>query len=199
MSIELGVHDRIEIEQSGSRSTFFRPGLTPYFLSTFDAFIILLSSVISGLGYNLLIADYLPEILPLCAVGSLASVLYILRMSRSGYYELQEGTKPQLEVREILMCWFTTGLLLALIAFLLKIGADYSRGAFIVFCLLSPVALLAARKSAKTALAKALARGAIGGRDIVLIGDVDEMSALKSGDLLALCGAPEVNRFTLSR
>jgi undecaprenyl-phosphate galactose phosphotransferase/putative colanic acid biosynthesis UDP-glucose lipid carrier transferase len=90
-------------------------------------------------------------------------------------------------------------LLLALIAFLLKIGADYSRGAFVAFYLLSPVALLGARKAVKTGMAQAVARGAIGARDFVLIGEVNEMAALQSDDLLALCGVPEVSRYTLSR
>jgi len=199
MSIESGIHDKIEIEYSINRPTFFRAEFTAYLLPAVDAFIIVLSGVASGVGYHLLIGGPIPEILPLCAVGSLASFIYISRMSGSGYYELQEGAKPRLEVREILVRWFTTGLLLALIAFLLKIGATYSRGAFVVFYLLSPIALLVARKSAKIALARAVVRGAIGGHDIVLIGDVNEMAAWKRGDLLALCGVPEVSRFTLSR
>jgi hypothetical protein len=112
MSIESGIHDKIEIEYSINRPTFCRAEFTPYLLPTVDAFIIVLSCVASGVGYHLLIGGPIPEILPLCAVGSLASFIYISRMSGSGYYELQEGAKPRLELREILVCWFTTGLLL---------------------------------------------------------------------------------------
>jgi undecaprenyl-phosphate galactose phosphotransferase/putative colanic acid biosynthesis UDP-glucose lipid carrier transferase len=151
-----------------------------------------------GIGYHVFIGDTL-EILPLCAVGSLASLVFILRMNGKGYYGLQESAKPQLELREILVCWFTTGLLLALIAFLLKIGAAYSRGAFVIFYILAPVALLGARKATKLALAEAIAHGAIGRDDSVLIGDLNEMATLQSSDLLGLCGALEVRRFALSR
>jgi Undecaprenyl-phosphate glucose phosphotransferase len=199
MSVESGVQDKIEIEYSINRSTFFDAGLIFYLLLAVDACIILLTCLVSEIGYHLLIGGIVPEIGPLCAVGSLAGFIYMLRMNGSGYYQLQEGAKPRLEVREILVCWFTTGLLLALIAFLLKIGGTYSRGGFVVFYLLAPVALVVARKTIKIALARAVAEGAIGGRDIVLIGDVNEMAALKKGDLLAICGAPEVNRFALSR
>ena len=199
MSIESGSHEKLEIEYSFDRPYFFRAELIPYLLPAADACIILFSCFISSVGYHLSVAGQLPEMLPLCAIGSIASVIYILRMNGSGYYELHEGTKPRLEVREILTCWFTTGLLLALIAFLLKIGADYSRVSFIAFYLLSPVALLAARMPTKLALTRAVARGAIGRRDIVLIGDAREMAALNSDDLLALCGAPEVYRFPLSQ
>jgi Undecaprenyl-phosphate glucose phosphotransferase len=199
MSVESGIHEKIEIEHSIDRSTFFRAEFIFCLLMAVDAFTILVSCLVSGVCYQLLSSGYVPEILPLFAVGFLTSFIYILRMNGSGYYDFQEAAKLRLEVRDILVCWFTTGLLLALIAFLLKISATYSRGAFVVFYLLSPIVLLGARQTAKIALARAVARGAIGGRDTVLIGDFNEMAALKRSDLLALCGAPEVKRFTLSR
>ncbi len=151
-----------------------------------------------GVGYHLLLGDPI-EFLPICAVGVLASFIYILRMNGSGYYQLQESAKPRVEVREILVCWFTTGLLLTLIAFLLKISSAYSRGAFIMFYTLVPMALLAARKATKAALMQAIAQRVIGRRDTVLLGDPIEVAALRRSDLLALCGAPEVRRFALSQ
>ena len=199
MSVESSIHDKIEIEYSIHRSSFFHPEFIFCLLLTVDSLVIVLSCLVSGVGYHLWMGSYAVEILPLCVVGSVASLIYTFRMNASGYYEIQESAKQRLEVREILVCWFTTGLLLALIAFLLKIGGSFSRGGFVIFYLLAPVALLVARKTVKIALANAVDRGAIGGHDIVLIGDVNEMAALKRSDLLALCGAPEVNRFTLSR
>jgi Undecaprenyl-phosphate glucose phosphotransferase len=199
MSIESGVRDEVsEIQYSIAPSaTSFSAEVIPYVLPALDAFIILLSCLAGGICYHLLISDPF-EVLPLCAVGSLASLIYILRMNGSGYYELLESAKPRVELREILVCWFTTGLLLALIAFLLKISAAYSRGAFIIFYILTPMALLAARKATKAALSQAVSRGTIGRRDTVLIGDLSEISALQKGDLLAFCGATEVRRFALS-
>lgn len=171
----------------------------PYFLSTADAFIILLSSIAGGIGYQLSLGNPVPNILPHCAVGLLASFIYILRMSGSGYYDFPDCAKPRVEIGEILVCWFTTGLLLAFFAFLLKIGVAYSRGAFVAFYFLAPVGLLGARKLTKFTLAAAVSRGAIGRRDIVLIGDFNELAALGPQDMLAFFGAAEVNRFTLSR
>ena len=80
-------------------------------------------------------------------------------MSGSGYYDFPDSAKPRVETGEILICWFTTGLLLAFFAFLLKIGVDYSRGAFVVFYFVAPVGLLAVRKATKVALAAAVSRG----------------------------------------
>jgi undecaprenyl-phosphate galactose phosphotransferase/putative colanic acid biosynthesis UDP-glucose lipid carrier transferase len=198
MSIESGIRSK---EYSIGRWT---AGLSveaiPYILPSLDAFIIVFSCLVGGISYDLLIGYPIFEIVPTCAVCFLASFIYISRMKGSGYYELQESAKPRVELREILVCWFTTGLLLALIAFLLKVSAAFSRGEFVTFYTLAPLALLGARKATKAALARAVARGAIGRRDTVLVGDDNEMAALKRGDLLVLCGAPdEVRRFTLSR
>jgi Undecaprenyl-phosphate glucose phosphotransferase len=199
MSIESSVRDKAEIQYTiGQSAAGFSTEIVPYILPALDGFMILLSCVVGGIGYHLLIGDPF-EFLPLCAIGSLASVIYILRMNGTGHYELQESAKPRVELREILVCWFTTGLLLTLIVFLLKIGAVYSRGAFIMFYVLVPMALLLTRKATKTALAQAISWGTIGRDNTVLIGDPGEIIALQRDDLLALCGAPEVRRFALNR
>src|SRR5215813_11823885 len=163
MLIESDVRDEAGgIQYSIGRSApSFSAEVIPYILPALDGFIILLSCLAGGIGYHLLMGDAF-DVLPLCTVGSLASLIYILRMNGSGHYELQESAKPRVELREILVCWFTTGLLLTLIAFLLKISAAYSRGAFIMFYILVPVALLVARKAAKAALTQAMSRGTIG-------------------------------------
>jgi undecaprenyl-phosphate galactose phosphotransferase/putative colanic acid biosynthesis UDP-glucose lipid carrier transferase len=57
--------------------------------------------------------------------------------------------------------------------------------------------LLAGRKLEKRFVQVALARGAIGRRNTVLIGDQTELLALQGQDLLAMLGAGEVNRFPL--
>jgi Undecaprenyl-phosphate glucose phosphotransferase len=184
---------------SGKPPSSFSSEAIPYFLSTADAFVILLSSVAGGIGYQLTVGNPVPNILPYCAVGLLASFIHILRMSGSGYYDFPDSAKPRVEIGEILVCWLTTGLLLAFFAFLLKIGVAYSRGAFVVFYFLAPVSLLGVRKLTKIALTAAVSRGAIGRRDVVLIGDFNEVAALERQDLLAFFGAAEVDRFTLSR
>jgi Undecaprenyl-phosphate glucose phosphotransferase len=200
MAIESGIRDGTDRAGGsvGITPAAFSSDAIPYLLSTADAFVILLSSIIGGVGYQLALGNSVPNLLPHCAVGLLASFIHILRMSGSGYYDFPDSAKPRVEISQILLCWFTTGLLLAFFAFLLKIGVAYSRGAFVVFYFLAPAGLLAARKLTKVALASAISRGAVGRRDIVLLGDIDEITALEPHDLLAFFGAAEVNRFTLS-
>src|SRR5262245_40635702 len=132
--------------QSGGPAAKLSSSAIPYLLSTTDAFVIVVSSIASGIVYQLSMGNQIPSILPHCAVGLLASFIHILRMSGGGYYDFPDSAKPRVEITEILVCWFTTGLLLAFFAFLLKIGVDYSRGAFVVFYFVAPAGLLAVWK-----------------------------------------------------
>jgi Undecaprenyl-phosphate glucose phosphotransferase len=182
-----------------SASTILSTEAVPYFLSTADAFVIVASSILSGIGYQLSVGNLMPSVLPHCAVGLLASFIYVLRTSGSRFYEFPDCAKPRVETAEILVCWFTTGLLLAFFAFLLKIGVAYSRGAFVLFYFLTPIGLLGIRKLTKVVVPAAVSRGAVGRRDVVLVGDFNEISALGPQDRLSLFGAAEVKNFVLSR
>lgn len=203
MSIGFDIRDRgTEIragELAQERPSALSSTAVPYLLSSADALVILISSIIGSIGYHYSVGSVLPSTVPYCAVGLLASFIYILRMSGSGYYDLPDSAKPRVEIGEILVCWFTTGLLLAFFAFLLKIGVDYSRGAFVLFYFLAPVGLLGVRKMTKIFLIPAVERGAIGRRDVVLLGDDHEIAALQPQDLLALLGATQVSHFSLSK
>jgi Undecaprenyl-phosphate glucose phosphotransferase len=192
-------HETGQLEVSSSKLHVRVSGdAIPYFLSTADALAILLSSLMGGVGYQLSVGNAIPSLLPYCAVGVLASLIHILRVTGSGYYNFPGSAKPRVEAGEILFSWSTTALLLAFLAFLLKIGPDYSRGSFVVFCFLTPIGLLGVRRLAKIALVAAVSHKAIGRRHTVLIGEFDEMNALEPQDLFALFGAVEVNRFALS-
>lgn len=200
MSIGSGTRERADqVDIPANRpSARLSSGAVPYLLSTADAFVIVAASIGSGVGYQLAIGNSVPSILPHCAVGLLASFIHILRMSGGGYYDFPDCAKPRVEIGEILVCWFTTGLLLAFFAFLLKIGVAYSRGAFVIFYFVAPVGLLAVRKATKSALASAVSRGTVGRRDIVLLGDPHELSAIEADDTLAFFGSSDVTRFNLS-
>ncbi len=184
---------------AGARQTGFSAPIIPYILAAADGATILLSGLTGGLGYNFLAGNSLPNFAPYFAVGLLASIIHILQMKGRGYYVFPDSAKPGVEIDQILISWFTTALLLALFAFLFKVGVDYSRGSFLTFCVVAPVGLLGIRKVTKIALVEAALRGAIGRRDAVLIGEFDEISSLGPRDLLALFGAAKINRFLLAR
>jgi Undecaprenyl-phosphate glucose phosphotransferase len=64
--------------------------------------------------------------------------------------------------------------------------------------MVAPVALLSGRKLEKRIVQTAIVNGAIGRRNMVLVGDHVELTTLEGHDLLAMLGTGEVNRFTLT-
>jgi Undecaprenyl-phosphate glucose phosphotransferase len=169
----------------------------PYLLSTVDAIIILLVTVLASSFYYWLAGTRIPDLAEY-ALGLAASVIHVVCLSRRGYYDFERAAKPDVEVGEVVMCWFTTVLLLAFLAFLFKVGISFSRGSFLLLAGIVPPALLAVRKLEKNLLQVAVTHGAIGRRNVVLIGDKTEIDSLDGRDLLALFGAGDVNSFVLT-
>ena len=170
----------------------------PYLLSTMDALVILLTSLFGGFVYHWASEVPIPDLYPYFALGLIASFTHVIKLGGRGYYDFENAAKPNVEFVEILISWFTTGLLLAFFAFLFKVGKSFSRGSFLVFLAIAPVGLLANRKISKSFIKRAVVRGAIGRRNSVLLGDRTELDSLEPRDLLAFFGAGEVTRFALS-
>jgi Undecaprenyl-phosphate glucose phosphotransferase len=170
----------------------------PYFLSTGEAAIILFADLFGCFAYHWLSDTPIPDLSAYFALGLFASFIHIARLSGRGFYDFENAAKPTVEVVEILISWLTTALVLAFFAFLFKVGDTFSRGSFLIFLVTAPIALLAERKFAKLVLTRATNRGAVGRRNMVLLGTSNELESLGERDLLAFFGASEVNRFSLS-
>jgi undecaprenyl-phosphate galactose phosphotransferase/putative colanic acid biosynthesis UDP-glucose lipid carrier transferase len=183
----------------GSPRASFPSEVLPYLLSTADALIILLISLFGAFFYHWATGTPVPDLTAYVALGLIASFIHIVRLSGTGYYDFERAAKPNVEITEVVICWFTTTLLLAFFAFLFKIGIDFSRGAFLTFMVVAPAALLLGRKLEKGWLQTAVASGTIGRRNTVLVGDRDQVASLDGRDLLALFGTGEVNRFMLTQ
>jgi undecaprenyl-phosphate galactose phosphotransferase/putative colanic acid biosynthesis UDP-glucose lipid carrier transferase len=191
--------DKLNVEASFQRARATFPcEIIPYLLSTAEALIILLVSLFGGFFYHWAGSTIIPDLTAYVALGLIASFIHIVRLSGRSYYDFERAAKPNVEIAEILLCWFTTALLLAFFAFLFKVGDVFSRGAFLIFMAVAPVGLLAGRKFAKHLVRSAVERGAIGRRNTALVGDHLEMASLEGRDELALFGPGEINRFTLT-
>ena len=170
----------------------------PYLLATTDALIILLVCFIAAFFYHWVSRTPLPELTDYFAVGLIASFIHIARLGGRGYYDFEQVAKPGFEIAELLISWCTTGLMLAFFAFVFKVGVAFSRGTFLIFMAAAPFALLADRKLAKYVVSKAAARGLIGRRNSLLVGDESQIASLSRRDLMDLVGAGELNQFLLS-
>jgi Undecaprenyl-phosphate glucose phosphotransferase len=182
-----------------ARRTSFPCEAIPYLVSSVDALIVLAASLFGAVFYHWVSDTPLPDITAYFALGLIASFIHIGRQGGRSYYDFERLSKPGVEITELLICWFSTAVLLAFFAFLFKVGLSFSRGSFLTFIAVAPIGLLAGRKLEKSVVQRAVARGAIGRRNVVLVGDDDELASLEDRDLLAMLGAGEVNRFSLAK
>src|SRR5947207_5104810 len=170
----------------------------PYFLATTDALIILLFCLFGAFFYHWIFNSPLPDLAAYFALGLIASFIHIVRLGGHGYYDFERVAKPGVEITEVLVSWFSTGLMLAFFAFVFKIGVSFSRGTFLLLMVTAPFGLLGQRKFCKLLVERAVSRGAIGRRNRVLVGDEIEIASLGPRALLDLLGACEITGFVLS-
>src|ERR1700688_1166122 len=194
--MSIATEANIKLRVDAARVTFPCEAI-PYLLSTTDAFIVLVASLFGAISYHTISATPLPDLAAYFALGLIASFIHIARQSGRGYYDFEQVAKPGVEIVEVLICWFSTVMLLAFFAFLFKIGVSFSRGSFLIFLAIAPIGLLGGRKAAKILLKRAVDRGAVGRRNTVLIGDRTELASLGQRDMLTFFGAGDVNRFEL--
>ena len=186
-------------------ASFERPRISfscegiPYLLATADALIILLFCLFGAFFYHWVFSSPIPDLAAYFALGLIASFIHIVRLGGRGYYDFERAARPGVEIIEVLVAWFSTGLVLAFFAFVFKIGVSFSRGTFLLLMVAAPFGLLAERKFSKFLVERAVSRGAIGRRNTVLVGDEIEIASLGPRDLLDFFGAGEISRFVLSK
>lgn len=167
---------------------------TQHICAAIDANIIILSSIIGGMAYHQFYLGGLGDIQAFAAAGITAAILYVSSARALGHYQpgLLEST-PRI-YRNIITHWVVVSLVLTLLAFLMKVGASYSRGSVVSFAALALTLLLGARFLERRFFATAAADGLIQGSRVVLIGSRQELSTLNERDLLQRFGLTEIKR-----
>jgi undecaprenyl-phosphate galactose phosphotransferase/putative colanic acid biosynthesis UDP-glucose lipid carrier transferase len=165
-----------------------------HLLAFFDAMLIVLSSVVGGVLYQFAAGSELKSIEPLLAAGFASALLYFLIGQASGYYDLRAAYSKRKSAVRIVMLWSLVGLLLALLAFLFKIGADFSRGSVVCFAGLALTSLLLSRPFSKKLVVSLVADGQVRGRRAILLGARDELAVLAREEILERFGLTEVQR-----
>jgi Undecaprenyl-phosphate glucose phosphotransferase len=211
-------HDTIESHFAGGQNDNHRP-LKPSFLkSSFyglhmpcaavgalfagvDGATVVLASLMGATGYQLLTSGGAPWNLHFhIGAGLAAALLYLLIGRSSGFYQVTEiFSSGRRDVARVLGQWLLTSLLLSLLAFLFRIGVEFSRGSIICFFAIALGFLLASRHLMKMFLSWAVGAGRVQGRRVVLIGLRDELAAIGQADMLCRFGLSEVARVALPR
>jgi Undecaprenyl-phosphate glucose phosphotransferase len=161
-----------------------------------DAVCMILASLVGAEGYQLFISGTPWNLSFHVGAGVTAAVIYLLLGRSSGFYQPADLFSLRRNTSRIIWQWILTSLLLALLAFLFRIGIDFSRGSIICFAGLALASLLFSRNFMKTALNWAVKKGRVQGRRVVVVGLRDELSAIGRLDLLRRFGLTELERFS---
>jgi Undecaprenyl-phosphate glucose phosphotransferase len=132
-------------------------------------------------------------------LGLVASLAHVLAAHCLGLYRLNELLAREQDDGRVWTSWSVAILVLVVILFLFKAGAEASRGSILCLFGLGAVGLALSRRLAKRRLRSALMRGAIRGRRAILIGTQNELGQFGGHDLLVTFGLEEVDRVVLSR
>jgi Undecaprenyl-phosphate glucose phosphotransferase len=159
-----------------------------------DAGMIILASLLGAGGYQGYISGASWNLHFHVGAGVTAALLYLLIGRSYGFYRVADIFSHRRATSNIVWQWFLTSLSLALLAFLFRIGVEFSRGSIICFAVLALGSLLASRRLMKAALASAVRHGRVQGRRVVLVGLRDELAAVSDTDLLRRFGLTEVER-----
>jgi undecaprenyl-phosphate galactose phosphotransferase/putative colanic acid biosynthesis UDP-glucose lipid carrier transferase len=160
-----------------------------------DVLAISLASIGGAISYEFLFRQLVPLEAAL-QVGALAAAFFVLLCRSRRLYQLQAVLAPSQYFR-LLFFLLAAALLGATTSlFLLKVGANYSRGAVIGFAAHAFILVPAGRFLAGWAAELSIERGIVGGRRVVTIGEGGELDALDARALFQF-GIEEVTRIIL--
>jgi Undecaprenyl-phosphate glucose phosphotransferase len=163
-----------------------------------DGATIMLASLVGATGYQFLISGAPWNLDFHLGAGLAAALLYVLMGRSAGFYQVTEIiSSGRRDVARVLGQWLMTSLLLSLLAFLLRIGIEFSRGSIICFLVVALSSLLASRRLMKMALSWAVGARRVQGRRVVVIGLRDELAAISQADLVCRFGLSELARVVL--
>jgi len=133
-----------------------------------DVLLIVMVSVATGASY----AQFNQSDIDLARYVStaiLASAVFVLLFRRRCLYDPSSLVNWSLQARNIATLWIVTSLVLAGVAFALKIGKDFSRGAVLLFAIASPAVLIIHHGLWRTVIEVGRRRGRFRGRKSILI------------------------------
>lgn len=159
-----------------------------------DAAAMVSASLLGAEGYQLLISRAHWNLHLHVGAGITAAVLYLLIGGSLGFYQVADIFSSRRNTPRIVWQWFLTSLLLSLLAFLFRIGDEFSRGSIICFAGVALALLLLSRSLMKAALTSAVRQGRLHGRRVILVGLRQELATVGRADLLRRFGLTEVER-----
>jgi Undecaprenyl-phosphate glucose phosphotransferase len=147
------------------------------FLAAVSELIIIVSTAVAcGIIYNLIVHSVVSDYGEYLGVGGLFGVIFLLRMHSLGAYWLESLLSKRLDVANLLSAWAFALSVLAIAAYLLKIGHVFSRGSVISFVVIGFVAVFFGRIAFRSVLRWARDQHLFAERRALLIGEPSELA-----------------------
>jgi undecaprenyl-phosphate galactose phosphotransferase/putative colanic acid biosynthesis UDP-glucose lipid carrier transferase len=163
-----------------------------------DAVAVVGASVVGGAGYQMVVNQTAGDVRTLAAAGIVAALLHGLIGQSLGLYQITAVLSFRRNVRETVGIWAAVSLLLSLLAFLMKVGAEFSRGSIVCFSGLALVLVLLSRWLASHLAKFAVAGDHVQGKRVILVGPLEEVAGLSDGMLLRRFGLSAVDRIVFT-
>ena len=164
---------------------------------TLDTVAITAASVLASIAYNVIADGASAHLDAYFGLGIVAAILFTFVANSSGLYRFSSLIGFAQSWSGVVLSWLLVVLLLVLILFLLKIGAEFSRGTMLLYGVLGPIVLVSSRAIMARYLRAALHAGAAVGRRAVVIGDRVQLAALTRMELAQQFAITEIGRIAL--
>jgi putative colanic acid biosynthesis UDP-glucose lipid carrier transferase len=147
-----------------------------FLAAAIELVVIIATAVACGLAYNLIAHSVVTDYGEYLGIGGLFGVIYLLRMHALGGYWPEALLARRSDVTDILSAWVFAFSVLAITAYLLKIGHVFSRGSVISFALVGLVAVFFVRIGVRSLLRWAREQHLFAERRALLIGEPAELA-----------------------
>jgi Undecaprenyl-phosphate glucose phosphotransferase len=167
-----------------------------------DAAVIVVSGMIGGAAYQLAINGTVGDLERLAGFGLIGSLAYALAAHHCDLYQprgLLQSRRDYMLYLRICACWLWAVLVVSVVLFLMKVGAEVSRGSIVCAVALGSLALPSWRAAVMHGLRGAIDRNAIRGRRAVVLGSAEELADIRASDLMTRYGLEEVGRVPMPR
>jgi Undecaprenyl-phosphate glucose phosphotransferase len=163
---------------SETRQGLARKLIQPLFIErtvpVVDAVLIVAASFISSYGYHWLAMVETAKEAVFGGVGIIVAINFLAIMATRRNYILKNLMAFTRQATETIAVWAGVCAMLAIVAFTMKIGSEFSRGTVILFILTGLPALLIWRFAVMTLISHALANGSFARKKIIIVAERDQ-------------------------
>jgi undecaprenyl-phosphate galactose phosphotransferase/putative colanic acid biosynthesis UDP-glucose lipid carrier transferase len=169
---------------------------------TVDVILVVAVCLLAGIGYNYFVLGLLPAANAI-QVDAAISVLTLTNVSAilaaRGDYRVSNLVSFYRQARDLTIIWIGVFLILAGVTFSLKVSANFSRGATLMFFALGLGGMIAWRGFLAQVLGYALSAGAFAPRNVILIGERSRLAASPAISEIRRCGFTPVHTFEIEQ